>query len=113
MATLQEDGSTLIQLGELAAGKGLEVVLGPDLQLDVVDVHNRIHEVLYRCEMNHQMKETVWKLIFGSTAPTHTKMAKLYELDIDTALRDALVEIWFADARSLRATESGAWPLVI
>jgi alpha-glucosidase (family GH31 glycosyl hydrolase) len=108
MTVLREEGSTLIQLGEVAVGKGLEVVLGPDLQLDVVDVSNRIREVLYRCEMNHRMKETVWKLIVESTAHIHTKMAKLYELDIDTALRDALVEIWFADVRSLHATERSA-----
>jgi hypothetical protein len=108
MTVLREESSTLIQLGEVAAGKGLEVVLGPDLQLDVVDVPNRIREVLYRCETNHQMKETVWKLIVESTALIHTKMARLYELDIDTALRDALVEIWFADVRSLHATERSA-----
>ena len=105
MTVLREEGSTLIRLGEIAAGKGLEVVLGPDLQLDVVDVPKRIREVLYRCEMNHEMKETVWKLIVESTAPIHTKLAAFYELDVGTALQDALVEIWFADVRSLATSD--------
>ncbi|KAB5515132.1 hypothetical protein GE09DRAFT_1231576 [Coniochaeta sp. 2T2.1] len=76
------------------------------LQLDVVDVTARLCEMLYRCESNYQMKGVIWQLVVEDTSPVHVRTTKLYDLDIDD-VRDAIVEIWFADQRALDAMEDG------
>lgn len=99
-----EKHSTIINLGSVYATEALTVELGEDIQLDIVDVSSRLHEMLYRCESGYQMKETVWQLVTEDTSPVQLKMAKLYQLDIESDLRDAIVEIWLADQRSLGST---------
>lgn len=106
----KENHSTVVEMGGVSAARGIEVVLGGEggnPQLDVVDVPGRLHEMLHRCETNYQMKEVVWRLVTHDDAPLHERTARLYGLDVEDDLRDAVLEIWFADRRSLRGSCGG------
>ncbi len=105
MSVAEKDASTVINLGAVQSRRSIEVVLGPDLQLDVVDMPARVREVIYRAETEHQMKETVWQLVTQSTAPLHSRQKKLSELDVDDDLREAVLEVWLADERALEAAK--------
>lgn len=98
--TKTEDHSTVVDFGELKSGTSHAYIF-QDLQLDVVDISARLHDMLYRCESNYQMKGVIWELVTQDPAPVHVRMAKLYDLDIESDIRDAIIEIWFADQRSL------------
>ncbi|KAH8899028.1 glycoside hydrolase family 31 protein [Thozetella sp. PMI_491] len=100
-AILKKDNSTMIKLGAAKDGQALEVVLGPDLRLDIVDIPSRVHEVLYRGETKHLPKEAVWQLVVESKDPLHIRQNRLHEMDIDADLRDAVIEVWLADERAL------------
>jgi len=76
---------------------GFEVYLGDDLKLDVVDVEARLHEMLMRCEMFHPTKEDIWQLVVENGDPVEERVEKLLKMDIDDALKDAVMEIWAAD----------------
>ncbi|OIW23810.1 hypothetical protein CONLIGDRAFT_664269 [Coniochaeta ligniaria NRRL 30616] len=102
-----EDYSTVLDLGELKSGTSYKY-LYQDLQLDVVDIPARLHEMLYRCESNYQVKGIVWELVTEDPSPVHVRMAKLYALDIESDIRDAILEIWFADQRALGKEGAGS-----
>lgn len=96
----KENYSTVLDLG--LHGSGCYVYrFQQDLQLDVVDMPARLHEMLYRSESDYQMKEVIWQLVTKDSSPTHVRMARLYDLEIESDLRDAIVEIWFADQRAI------------
>ncbi|KAK3389992.1 glycoside hydrolase family 31 protein [Podospora didyma] len=96
--------STLISLGNVArwAPDGFELSLGDDLQLDVVDINERVHEILYRFEIGYDIKDDLWWLIAQSGDPIDSRVKRLYELNLDDSVRDAVMEIWAADERSNR-----------
>ena len=94
------------RLGKFNGTVTKEFDFGPNPQLNVVDVPARLHGMLYRCESGYQMKETIWKLVTEDSRPLHVRMAELYQLDIDTALRDAVIEIWLADERSQKKDQT-------
>lgn len=99
-----EDYSTVLDLGELRSGT-CDTFLYQGLQLDVVDITARLHEMLYRCESHYQMKGVIWELVTEDPSPVHVRMAKLYDLDLEPDIRDAIIEIWFADQRALTSTD--------
>jgi hypothetical protein len=101
MAVLSRSNhSTTISLGEISSTAGIEVSFGPDPKLDVVDMPARLHEMIYRCETDYQQKEEVWKLVTEDGAPVHVRMQKLFDMGLDERMRDAVLEIWFADGRA-------------
>jgi hypothetical protein len=102
------DHESFFVLGELSDNGQISRTFGGGLELDIVDIPGRLHEMLYRCEMDYQMKEVIWKLVTEDPSPVHVRMAKLYDLDIDSVLRDTVVEIWFADERALTAMDGGS-----
>ncbi|KAK3323311.1 glycoside hydrolase family 31 protein [Cercophora scortea] len=101
--------STIVDLGtfSLLRPDMFRVELGRDLQLDVVDIKARAHEMLYRCEMGYRMKGTVWDIIAprdggggGGGNSVRERVERLKQLDIVPELRDAVMEIWAADSRA-------------
>ncbi|KAK3312270.1 glycoside hydrolase family 31 protein [Apodospora peruviana] len=87
-----------VDLGLIHGYKKLR--LGPGLELGVLDIPSILEKMLFRCEMDYQMKDTLMQLVANSTEPVEQRVAELYELDIVPDLRDAIMEIWTADARS-------------
>ncbi|KAK0621867.1 glycoside hydrolase family 31 protein [Bombardia bombarda] len=79
----------------------IQTRIGDNLQLDVVDIPARLHEMLYRCEMGYQTKETVWQLVTGgSDEPMAERVRKLWKLDMDEEIKSAVMEVWGADGRA-------------
>jgi alpha-glucosidase (family GH31 glycosyl hydrolase) len=102
--TKTEDGHTQIELGTHSVNKTVTLQLAPDPQLDVVDLKERVYEVIYRAETAYKDKEAVWQLVAYDKAPLHVRLAKLYEMKIDEDLRGAVLETWLADARALETS---------
>lgn len=96
--------STLIELGPVhrfaAKGTAFEISLGDDLQLDVVDIPARVHEVLYRAETYYDTKESVWRLITEDRDAVEHRVQRLFDWGVERTLINALVEIWAADERA-------------
>jgi alpha-glucosidase (family GH31 glycosyl hydrolase) len=97
----QDQGSTTIALGNVHRWDpdGFEMFLGKDLQLDPVDIQRRAFDMLHRCEMEYHKKDPVWDVIRSSDGPA-TKVQRLLKLNVDPALKNAVMEIWSADGRS-------------
>ncbi|KAK3306391.1 glycoside hydrolase family 31 protein [Chaetomium strumarium] len=98
----QEDGCTTIALGNVHRWnpEGFEIALGSDLQLDVVDINTRVFDVLHRAEMSYDSKDPVWDAVARSTDAVQTRVERLQNLNVDAALKNAVMEIWAADGRS-------------
>ncbi|KAK4234956.1 glycoside hydrolase [Achaetomium macrosporum] len=98
----QEDGCTTIALGNVHRWnpEGFEIALGNDLQLDVVDIKSRVFDMLHRCEMWYDSKDPVWDAVARSTDAVQTRVERLQNLNVDAALKNAVMEIWAADGRS-------------
>ncbi|KAL2188124.1 glycoside hydrolase family 31 protein [Thermothelomyces heterothallicus CBS 203.75] len=107
-----EGGCTTVALGNVhrwqqphrrdgggGGGGGFEISLGRDLQLDVVDVRARAFEILHRAEMGYEAKDPVWD-VFTSGDAVQTRVRRLAALDVDAALKNALMEVWAADGRA-------------
>ncbi|KAK3484938.1 glycosyl hydrolases family 31-domain-containing protein [Neurospora hispaniola] len=98
--------STIMYLGTHAFGgdiadKKREFSLGKDLQLDVVDIAARLHEMLYRCEMEYPMKEVIYNLVTRDGGPVKERVQRLWELErVPMSVKKAVLEIWGADGRS-------------
>ncbi|KAK4112691.1 glycoside hydrolase family 31 protein [Canariomyces notabilis] len=108
----QEDGCTTIALGNVHRWNpdGFEIALGSDLQLDVVDIRTRLFDMLHRCEMWYDSKDPVWNLVTNSADPIETRVKQLQSLNVDAALKNAVMEIWAADGRaSGNATGHEIW----
>ncbi|KAK2071379.1 hypothetical protein P8C59_005808 [Phyllachora maydis] len=97
-----EPHTTVISLGAVSAAQRADFDLGADLQLDVVDMGARLREMLFRCEIPYDQKEEVWALVAEDSRPVHVRIPRLYELGLDAQVRDAVLEVWFADARAER-----------
>jgi len=107
-----ENSCTTLKLGNVHrwSQNGFEIYLGDDLQLDVVDVKTRLHEMLMRCEMYHPTKEDIWQIVTEDGGSVQERVEKLLKLDIDDALKDAVLEIWAADRRAVgSAAGSEKW----
>ncbi|KAK3936030.1 hydrolase-like protein [Diplogelasinospora grovesii] len=87
--------------GPAGGGQEMRVALGEDLQLSVVDISKRMHDMLYRCEMSYPLKEQVWQLVTQSNDPVKKRIQRLLDLNLPDALRDAVMEIWAADGRAV------------
>jgi hypothetical protein len=99
--------STVLELGNVHrwAKAGFEIYLGDDLQLDVVDIPARLKDMLMRSEMPHWQKEVIWRIVVEEKdrESIEKRIDKFLALDIDAALKDAVMEIWSADGRSAGA----------
>ena len=99
--------STVLELGNVHrwAKAGFEIYLGDDLQLDVVDIPARLKDMLMRSEMPHWQKEVIWRVVVEEKdrESVEKRIDKFLALDIDAALKDAVMEIWSADGRSVGA----------
>jgi alpha-glucosidase (family GH31 glycosyl hydrolase) len=97
----REDGCTTVALGNVHRWnpEGFEIALGRDLQLDVVDIEGRVFDVLHRCEMLYDLKDPVWDIVRSGDA-VQERVERLQSLNVDTALKNAVMEIWAADGRS-------------
>jgi len=98
-------GYTVVNIGRVSSwgiGRHPNVVvsLGEDLQLDVLNIPDRIHEVLYRAEMSYPMKEDIWRLTTEDQSCTSNRVERLLRMDIDASLKDAIMEVWAADGRA-------------
>ncbi|KAK1758917.1 glycoside hydrolase [Echria macrotheca] len=99
----REEHCTIIHLGDVhrwSGGGTFEISFGSDLQLDVVDVSARMHEMLYRCEMGYQLKEHVWWLTTQDGEPIERRLERLDSLGLGASLMNAIMEIWAADPRA-------------
>ncbi|KAK0642050.1 glycoside hydrolase family 31 protein [Cercophora newfieldiana] len=97
--------TTTINLGAVErwthhTNNSFEIYLGNDLQLDITDIKTRLHEMLMRCEMYHPSKEDIWQIVTEDEGSVEERVGKLLALDIDDALKDAVMEIWAADGRA-------------
>jgi alpha-glucosidase (family GH31 glycosyl hydrolase) len=97
----QEEGCTVVALGNVHrwSPEGFEIALGRDLQLDVVDFESRVFEVLHRCEMWYEKKDPVWEVVAGP-GDVRERVERLQKMDVDAALKNAVMEIWAADGRA-------------
>jgi hypothetical protein len=96
----QEEGCTVVALGNVHrwSPEGFEIALGRDLQLDVVDFKSRVFEMLHRCEMWYKQKDPVWEAVAGP-GDVRERVERLQKMDVDAALKNAVMEIWAADGR--------------
>ena len=76
--------------------------LGKNLQLDVVDIHARLHQMLYRCEMEYPMKQIILDLVTrDGGAPVKERVERLWKMgNVPESVKSAVMEIWAADSRS-------------
>ena len=97
-----DDGCTTVALGNVHrwSPEGFEIALGLDLQLDVVDVGARVFDVLHRWEGWYDQKDPVWDAVARSGDDIQTRVERLAKMDIDAAVKNAVMEIWAADGRS-------------
>jgi alpha-glucosidase (family GH31 glycosyl hydrolase) len=97
----REDGCTTVSLGNVHrwSPEGFEIALGRDLQLDVVDIEGRVFDMLHRCEMLYDLKDPVWDIV-RSGDDVQDRVERLQSLNVDAALKNAVMEIWAADGRS-------------
>jgi alpha-glucosidase (family GH31 glycosyl hydrolase) len=97
----REDGCTTVSLGNVHrwSPEGFEIALGRDLQLDVVDIEGRVFDMLHRCEMLYDLKDPVWDIV-RSGDDVQGRVERLQSLNVDAALKNAVMEIWAADGRS-------------
>ncbi|KAL2015636.1 hypothetical protein VTK56DRAFT_5076 [Thermocarpiscus australiensis] len=97
-----EDGCTTVALGNVHRWnpEGFEIALGRDLQLDAVDVNKRVFDVLHRSEMWYDSKDPVWETVARSDDAVRTRVERLHRLNIDPALKNAVMEVWAADGRA-------------
>jgi hypothetical protein len=101
--TKDDDGcSTTVALGNVHrwSPEGFEIALGQDLQLDVVDVKRRVFDVVHRSEMWYGDKDPVWDAVSREGDAVKTRVERLYRLNVDAALKNAVMEIWAADGRA-------------
>ncbi|GAB1318528.1 alpha-glucosidase [Madurella fahalii] len=96
----QEDGCTTVALGDVGGATDFTVWLGEDLQLDVVDINARVFDVLHRCEMSYPDKDPVWDVVAKSGDAVSARVDRLRQMNVDPALKNAIMEIWAADGRS-------------
>ncbi|KAK4130033.1 glycoside hydrolase family 31 protein [Trichocladium antarcticum] len=97
-----DERSTTVALGNVHrwSPEGFEIALGRDLQLDVVDVKQRVFEVVHRCEMWYGDKDPVWEAVAREGDAVETRVERLSRLNVDAALKNAVMEIWAADGRA-------------
>lgn len=95
------DGNTDSSTGEVKENEGKAFHLGKDLQLDVVDIPKRLHEMLYRCEMEYPMKQVIYDLVTRDGRPVKERVERLWRMgNVDEGVKRAVVEIWGADGRA-------------
>lgn len=107
---IHHGNSTHIFLGSIEPSEGVVVELGRDLQLDVVDIRGVLEEMLYRCEMEYEAKDTIFNIVTdgdGSGKGVEERVRRLMGLDVPGEVKSAVMEIWTADSRSV----GGAWGL--
>ncbi|KAK1777708.1 glycosyl hydrolases family 31-domain-containing protein [Copromyces sp. CBS 386.78] len=83
--------------------KAREFNLGKNLELDVVDIPARLHQMLYRCEMEYPMKQIIYDLVTKSDqGSVKERVERLWRLgnNVPESVKRAVVEIWAADSRS-------------
>lgn len=97
-----DDGCTVVKLGNVndRSFVAFEVELGEDLQLDVVDIKKHVFERLHRAEMWYDSKDGAWDAVTISSDPIEQRVKKLISMDADADLKNAVMEVWAADARS-------------
>ncbi|KAK4466227.1 glycoside hydrolase [Cladorrhinum samala] len=97
-----EDGCTVVKLGNVndRSSVAFEVELGGDLQLDVVDIKKHLFERLHRAEMWYDSKDGAWDVVTNSSDSIEDRVKKLINMDADAHLKNAVMEVWAADARS-------------
>jgi len=103
----EEDGCTTVALGNVHRWnpEGFEISFGRDLQLDVVGVTGRVFETLHRCEGWYDHKDPVWDAVARSHDSVPTRVERLHRLGVDPSIKNAIMEIWSADSRSVASAK--------
>ncbi|KAM7184523.1 hydrolase-like protein [Rhypophila sp. PSN 637] len=99
----RRENSTFRILHQSPRNLEVNIGLGEDLQLDVVNIRDRVEEVLYRCEMEYRPKNTIWSLVTGDggDGDVSERVEKLKKLGgVPRSVKELILEIWGADGRS-------------
>ncbi|KPI40096.1 Alpha-xylosidase [Cyphellophora attinorum] len=82
----------------------IEIELGPDPQLSVIDHKAHINELLLSYQTEFTLKDKLWSVVNdGGKGAANVKAGKLMSLGIDAALMEPIAELILSDSRGMNA----------
>jgi hypothetical protein len=88
----------LLKLGATPKGCMIVVDLGEEPQLDLTNSASLILPFLSDAQLNFELKENIWQIVTAKV-PKTIQISRLHALDMDSNLRDAVLEYVLADSR--------------
>jgi alpha-glucosidase (family GH31 glycosyl hydrolase) len=85
---------------ESAAKYDIEISLGSDPQLAVIDHKPHIKQMLLDYQTEFALKDKIWNIV-DSKAPSNAKVGRLLALGVDNVLLEPVIELVLSDSRGL------------
>ncbi|KAK0742097.1 glycosyl hydrolases family 31-domain-containing protein [Apiosordaria backusii] len=99
------DGSIEIDLGPVFRWNPhapFEIVLGPELQLDVLDFKKQAFDRIHRAEGWYDDKDKIWNCVADTNSGSvQERVERLHHLNgVYASLKNSVMEVWAADERA-------------
>ena len=99
LAVLREQNGTLISIGSIPTKAGITVRVGNDPQLRVTDGRGCIRDIIMGAQVDFADKQKIWDIIENMETSRVTKASHLQALEVHKELKNAVMEVMFADSR--------------